>query len=75
MFSTFDNLQQHLDAERRVFMEEQDTAYDMSKIQHMTSLRRGPAFSPVSACKSKVQCQLLKNVAKVPLHLEKPSKQ
>lgn len=31
MFSTFDNLQQHLDAECHVFMEEQDTAYDVIK--------------------------------------------
>ena len=31
MFPTFDNLQQHLDAERHVFMEEQDTAYDIIK--------------------------------------------
>ena len=31
MFPTFDNFQQHLDAERHVFMEEQDTAYDIIK--------------------------------------------
>ena len=31
MFSTFDNLQQHLDAKRHVFMEEQDTSYDVIK--------------------------------------------
>ena len=29
MFSTFDNLQQHLDGQRHVFMEEQETAYDV----------------------------------------------
>ena len=67
MFTTFDNLQQHVDAERHVFMEEQD--------QHMTSLRRnGPVFCPVLACKSKVQFHLLTKFVIVPLRLEKPSK-
>lgn len=52
MFSTFDNLQQHLDAERHVFMEEQDTAYDVIKkkwasILSSVSLQKHGSVPPV----------------------------
>ena len=52
MFSTFDNLQQHLDAERHVFMEEQDTAYDVIKkkwasILSSVSLQKQGSVPPV----------------------------
>lgn len=52
MFSTFDNLQQHLDAELHVFMEEQDTAYDVIKkkwasILSSVSLQKHGSVPPV----------------------------
>ena len=52
MFPTFDNLQQHLDAERHVFMEEQDTAYDIIKkkwanILSSVSLQKQGSVPPV----------------------------
>lgn len=52
MFSTFENLQQHLDAERHVFMEEQDTAYDVIKkkwasILSSVSLQKHGSVPPV----------------------------
>ena len=52
MFSAFDNLQQHLDVERHVFMEEQDTAYDVIKkkwasILSSVSLQKQASVPPV----------------------------
>ena len=52
MFTTFDNLQQHVDAERHVFMEEQDTAYDVIKkkwasILSSVSLQKQGSVPPV----------------------------
>ena len=52
MFPTFDNLQQHLDAERHVFMEVQDTAYDIigkkwASILSSVSLQKQGSVPPV----------------------------
>ena len=60
MFSTFDNLQQHLDAERHVFMEEQDTAYDVIKkwasILSSVSLQKQGSVPPVKKTLRRYRC-------------------
>ena len=76
MFSTYKELQYHLDAERHLFVEEQDTAYDVIKkkwasILSNVSLQKQRTFPPMQAgnegvldCQEAVEGWALKTVQK-----------